>query len=256
MRNFLQFIIKRPLIILFAVAVIVFGGIYSGLHMPVDLFPNLDVPVVNIITHCPAAASEDIELLISKPIEDQMRTIPRARRVASTSVQGISQVTVEFTQGTTVADARQLVEAKLARLRNILPAGVNPRLENIGSTLQEVVGYVVYGGSDLVTLRNIVQYDLTSRLMDVEGVSSVEVLGGDKRAFNVTVKPEILSRLHLTVNDITAILRKNNATTVAGYLDRSSREYLIRGDGRLKPSMTSVLCQLFIMVKTRYCLAL
>ncbi|MBL7187085.1 MAG: efflux RND transporter permease subunit [Phycisphaerae bacterium] len=234
MRNFLQFIIKRPLIILFAVAVIVFGGIYSALHMPVDLFPNLEVPVVNIITHLPAVASEDIELLISRPIEDQMRTIPQARRVASTSVQGISQVTVEFTWGTTVRDARQVVQAELARLRNILPSGVNPRLENIGTTLQEVVGYVLYGGSDLVTLRNIIQHDLASRLMDVEGVSLVQVLGGDRRAFNVSIKPETLARLHQTVNDVVATIRKNNISVTAGYLDRSSREYLIRGDGRLK----------------------
>ena len=234
MRNLIQFLIKKPFVLLFMVAIVVFGGIYSGLHMPVDLFPNLEVPVVNIITHLPAAASEDIELLISRPIEDQMRTIPQAKRVASTSVQGISQITVEFSWGTTVSDARQLVQAKLAKLRNTLPDGVNPRLENIGTTLQEVVGYIVYGGSDLVTLRNIVEHDLSSRLMDVEGISSVDVLGGDKRAFNIKIKPDTLSNLHLTVNDITAILRKNNATVTAGYLDRSSREYLIRGDGRLK----------------------
>lgn len=234
MGNFLQFIIKRPLIILFAAAVIVFGGIYSALHMPVDLFPNLEVPVVNIITHLPAAASEDIELLISRPVEDQMRAIPQVRRVTSTSVQGMSQVTVEFTWGTTVRDARQLVEAELARVRNALPSGVEPRLENIGTTLQEVVGYVIYSGGNLINLRNVVQHDLASRLMDIEGVSSVEVLGGDRRAFDVNIKPETLTQLHLTVNDVIDTLRDNNIIAVTGYLDRSSREYLIRGDGRLK----------------------
>jgi CzcA family heavy metal efflux pump len=234
MRNFLRFIIKRPLIILFAVAVIVFGGIYSALHMPVDLFPNLDVPVVNIITHLLAAAPQDIELLISRPIEDQMQTIPAVRRVSSTSVQGISQVTVEFTWGTTITDARQVVQAELARLGNTLPAGVTPRLESIGTTLQEAVGYVIYGEGDPVDLHNIVQHDVASRLMEVEGISSVEVLGGDRRAFNVSIKPETLVRLHLTINDVAAVLKKNNVIAVTGYLDRSSKEYLIRGDGLLK----------------------
>jgi CzcA family heavy metal efflux pump len=234
MKTILNIIVKNPAAVILVMALVALAGIHSTLHMPVDLFPDLEIPVVNIVTHYIGAAPQDMELLISRPIEDEMRSIPAAKRVSSASAQGISQVTVQFDWGTSVGDARQAVQAKLGRLRGILPWGANIRLENIGTTLQEVVGYVVYGGSDQITLRNIVRHDLAGRLMGVEGVSSVDVLGGDRRAFNVKVKPEVLKSIGLSINDIVAALKKYNAAAVAGYLDRSSREYVIRSDARLR----------------------
>ena len=234
MKRFLHVVIDNPLAMAFVIVIIVFTGLYAATLMPVDLFPGLNIPVVNIITHYPGSSPEDMEILVTRPIEDEMRGIQGVKRVASTSVQGISQVTVEFTWGTGVRDARQSVQARLSRVRGLLPGGVAPRIENIGTTLQEVVGYVVYGGKDLIALRNTVRYDLSSRLMAIDGVSSVEVLGGDRHAFIVRIKPERLISLHLTVNDIVNTLKQNNMIAVAGYLDRSSREYLIHGDARLR----------------------
>ena len=233
MRRFLRLVTHYPIATGLAVVVMVLGGIYAVPHMPVDLFPHLEIPLVNIITHYPGAAPEDVELLVSRPVEDEMRSIVGVKRVASTSVQGISQVAVEFSWGTTVRDARGLVQAKLARVRNILPSGIDPRLEDIGTTLQEVCGYVIYGGGDPIELRTTVRHDMAGRLMDVEGVSSVEVLGGDRRAFYVTFQPDALARLRLPITEAIAILKKNNLSAVAGYLDRSGREYLVRGDARL-----------------------
>ena len=233
MRSFLQFIVKYPLAIVLVVALMALTGIYAAMHMSVDLFPNLEVPVVKVVTHYPAAAPEDLELLITRPIEDEMRTISGVKRVASVSAQGISQVTVEFTWGMSVNAARQAVEAKLGRVGGALPGGVLPRLESIGTTLQEVAGYVIYGPADQIALRNAVAHDVVSRLMSVDGVSSVDVLGGDRRAFIVRVRTEALARLRLTVGNIVEALRQSNLTSVSGYLDRSGREYLIRGDGRL-----------------------
>ncbi len=234
MKRFLSFVIDNPLVMAFVVIVITLTGLYAAIHMPVDLFPNLDIPVVNIITHYTGASPEDMELLITRPVEDEVRGIQGVKRVASTSVQGISQVTVEFTWGTSIREVRQLIQARLARVRSILPAEVVPRIENIGTTLQDVVGYVVYGGQDLIALRNNVRYNLASRLMAIDGVSYVEVLGGDQRAFIVKIQPEKLISLHLTVDDIRNTIKQNNMTVVAGYLDRSSQEYLIRGDARLR----------------------
>ncbi len=234
MKRFLRFVIDNPLVMPFAVILITLTGLYAAIHMPVDLFPDLDIPVVNIITHYPGASPEDMELLITRPLEDEVRGIQGVKRVASTSVQGISQVTVEFTWGTSVRDARQLIQARLARVKSILPPGTLPRIENIGTTLQNVVSYVVYGGQDLIALRNNVRYNLANRLMAIDGVSYVDVLGGDQRAFIVKIRPEKLIPLHLTVDDIVKTIRQNNMTAVAGYLDRSSQEYLIRGDARLR----------------------
>ncbi len=232
MKALLRLILDHPLatVLFFVVAGML--GLYAAVGMPVNIFPKLSVPVVNIITHDPGAAPQDIELLISRPIEGQMRGINGVQRVNSTSFVGISVVTVQFDWDTSVQQARQLVTARLARVRGVLPQGVIPRIESIGTTLQEVLGYVVYG-SDPVALRRTVEYSLAGRLMDVRGVSRIEVLGGQKRAFIVHLRPEALTALHMTTDDVVRLLRRNNHAEVAGDLDRSSSEYLIRGDARL-----------------------
>ncbi len=234
MRRLLRLILNNPIATVIIVVFMAFAGVYSAKHMSIDLFPNLDIPVVNIITHYPAASPEDIEKLITRPIEDEIRNIPGVKRVSSISLEGISKITAEFRWGTTIRDARQLVQSKLAQIGNLLPAGLTPHLESIGTTLQEVCGYIIYGGSDMITLRNIVQYDLTGYLMSVDGVSYVEVLGGYKRAFYVKIKIEKLIFLHLTINDIVSVLKHNNVSTVAGYLDQGGKEYIIRGDALTK----------------------
>jgi len=234
MRKFLQLTIANPIAVILLVMIAAWGGAFALLHLPVGLFPGLDVPVVNVISHDPGAAAEDMELLITRPIEDRIRTVPGVRRVSSTSIEGVSQVTAEFDWGTRLTDARQLVQAELSSVQGDLPTGVKPRLESIGTTLQEVAGYVVYGGGSPIDLRATVQMDLASRLMSVEGVSRVEVLGGDEPAFIVQLRPDALSRGHLTISDVTAALARYNQVVAADFMDRGSQEYLIRGDSRLQ----------------------
>jgi CzcA family heavy metal efflux pump len=234
MRKCIQLIIANPIAVILLVTIAAWGGAFALLHLPVGLFPGLDVPVVNVISHYPGASAEDMELLITRPVEDRIRTIPGVRRVSSTSIEGVSQVTAEFDWGTRLTDARQLVQAELSSVQGDLPAGVKPRLENIGTTLQETAGYVVYGGGSPIDLRTTVRMDLASRLMSVEGVSRVEFLGGDEPAFIVQLQPDALTREHLTIGDITAALAKHNLVVTADFMDRGSREYLIRGDSRLQ----------------------
>jgi CzcA family heavy metal efflux pump len=234
MRRFLQLIIANPIAVVLLVMIAALGGVFALINLPVGLFPGLDVPVVNVISHYPGASSEDMELLITRPIEDRVRTVPGVRRISSTSIEGVSQITAEFEWGTRLMDARQLVQAELSAVQGELPAQVNPRLENIGTTLQEVAGYVVYGGGSQIDLRTTVQMDLASRLMSVEGVSHVEVLGGDQPAFIVQLQPAALSRERLTISDVTTALARYNQVVAADFIDRGSREYLIRGDSRLQ----------------------
>jgi CzcA family heavy metal efflux pump len=234
MRSLLRLTITNPIAVLLLVMIAAWGGAFALLRLPVGLFPGLDVPVVNIISHYPGAAAPDIELLITIPVEDQLRAIPGVKRVSSTSIEGVSQVSAEFEWGTRLADARQLVQAALSSVQSDLPWGVQPRLENIGTTLQEVVGYVVYGADDPVDLRRTIDISLGGRLKGVEGVSRVEVLGGDDPAFFVQPRPDALSNEHLTISDVTAALAEHNQVAAAGFIDRGSREYLIRGDSRLR----------------------
>jgi CzcA family heavy metal efflux pump len=234
MRKLLQLTIANPIAAILPLTIAAWGGAFALLHLPVGLFPGLDAPVVNVISHYPGAAAEDMELLITRAIEDRIRSIPGVRRVSSTSIEGVSQVTVEFDWGTPLADARRLVQAEMSSVQGDLPVGVKPRLENIGTTLQEVAGYVVYGGGSPIDLRTVVRWNLASRLMGVDGVSRVEVLGGDEPALTVYLQPEALTRAHLTIGNVTAALAQHNQVAAAGFMDRGSREYLIRGDSRLQ----------------------
>ena len=232
--DLLDHLIRNPRLVVLAAVGIVFTGIYSLLHLPVDLFPGLNLPVVNIITHYPGASPEDVELLLTRPLENELRGLPGLKRLASVSIQGVSRITVEFAPGLTVEQARGMVQARLARAAEFLPPGVTPRLENLGTTLQEVAGYVVYGPRDLVTLRRLVRLDITGRLMRVPGVSGVEVLGGDEPAFILRVDPHRLTRLGLGLLDLARLLREYQSGTVAGFLTRGGREYVIRGESRFR----------------------
>jgi CzcA family heavy metal efflux pump len=233
-RRLLELIVGNPIAVVLLVAVAAWAGVFALYHLPVGLFPGLDVPIVNVITHYPGASSEDMESLVTRPIENRIRTIPAVRRVSSTSIEGISQITAEFEWGTPLTDARQFVQAQVAAVQGELPASVTPRLENIGTTLQEVAGYVVYGGADPINLRTVVQMDLANRLMGVDGVARVEVLGGDEPAFIVELRAEAMARQRLTVGAVTAALARYNEAVAADFIERGSREYFIRGDSRLQ----------------------
>jgi len=233
MKRFLQFVIRNPVAVILALAMMGVAGVFAMLHLPTGLFPGLDIPVVNVICHQPGAAAEDMELMVSRPIEDRLRTIPGIRRVSSTSLEGICQITAEFDWGIRLGDARQFVQGEISAVQGQLPAGVEPRLENIGTTLQEVAGYVVTGG-DPVALRAIVQTDFSSRLMNAEGVSRVEILGGDDPAYIVRLRSEALARLHLSPGDVVAALKSHNLSMATDFIERGGREYLIRGDSLLQ----------------------
>ncbi len=234
MRRFLAWAIDHPRLVTLAILLVAALGLDALFKMPVDLFPEMNVPLVNIVTQFPGAAPDDAELLVTRPVEDAMRGIQGVERVASQSLVGLSIVTVQFTWGTPLAEARQLVTAPLARVRGQLPMGVEPRVSYLGMTLLQVQGYVLHGAGDPVSLKNDAQYKLASRLMGVAGVGSVEVMGGEDPAYVIEARPEVLSALHLSVGRLSAMLQENNFSRLEGFLDRSSKEYLIRGDSRLR----------------------
>jgi len=226
--------IRRPLLLGLGLMLVLLAGLQGWQHMPVDLLPELDVPVVNIITHLPGTSPQDVDLLISRPIETAMRSINGVHRVASTSAQGISQISVQFDWGMPVNDARQLVQARLGQVFAILPQGVVPRLEQIGTTLQEVAGYTITSPSDPVALLNTVRYRLLPRLKQLPGVSRIDLLGGEQRTFMVRIKPQSLMRLHLRLSDIVAALKNTNQVDVAGFAHDGGREWVVRSDSRIR----------------------
>ncbi len=233
MRRLLAHLLAHPLESALAAAAVCGLGLYGALHMSVDLFPSLDVPVVNVITHAPGTAPEDLDLLVTRPVEDALRGAVGVRRVASTTLQGISIVTVQFSWTVDVGTAAQTVSSRLAQVAGTLPAGATPRLEQIGTTLQEVGGWAVYGAGDPAELATAVSRDLAARLMSVEGVSQIEVMGGEQPAMLVRARPERLAAAGLTLEGVAAAIRSANGIDTAGFLTRSDEDVVVRADSRV-----------------------
>ena len=210
---------RRTGFIVLIFVILLAGGIYIVRELPVDIFPNLNYPLFNVITHYPAGSPSDIETLITKPIEQELFKLPHVRRVSSVSTQGFSQVTVEFDWGTSVKSANQLVLEAIASVQNHLPAGVKPAVENLGSALQEIVGYGVFPESkrlSLSELKYLVKKKIANRLRGIKGVYRVEVIGGEDLSFTVIPRIDAMMKYGITPSQLADIIRKNNYQVVIG----------------------------------------
>ncbi len=227
-----EIILRKPIAVIIGALLLALAGIAGLRHLPVDLFPDLNYPLINIITHYPAGTAEDMEQLITTPIENSMRGLNNLQRVSSISAPGFSQVTVEFTWGVNVLQARQLVYGRLAQARANLPAGAESELENIGTSLAMLSTYTLSGG-DPVQTRRWAQYQLVQRLTSLPGVARVEVMGGGLYAWRVDLDPLKIKQTGLSGNDIADAIRRANILDTGGYLEQHGRDLLIRTDGRL-----------------------
>src|ERR687886_1149958 len=142
----LERLLRYPFAVATGVLVILVAGLASFRELPVDLFPDLNYPLINIITHYPAGTAEDIEQLVTRPIENAMLGLGNLQRVNSVSAPGFSQVTVEFAWGVDVLQAGQLVDARLAQTAAALPAGARPEVANGGASLPALPASRVTGG--------------------------------------------------------------------------------------------------------------
>jgi len=233
----LERLFRRPG--LFAMGALIVGlwGIASVRQLPVDLFPDLNYPLINVITHYPAGTAEDVELLITRPIENAMLGLTNLQRVRSVSAAGYSQVTVEFQWGVDVTQARQIVASRLAQARSSLPAGARPEIENIGTSLAMVATYGL-SGADTVALRGWAQYDLAPKLESLPGVARVEVMGGGRRAFRVDLSQQKLTAHHIALDAVIKAITDQHVLDTGGYVEQHGRDLLIRTDGRICDAKT------------------
>ena len=230
-----QKFIQQPVYAILIMLLLFLGGMLAYQRMPLDLFPGLNYPLVNIITQYPGVSPEDMEILITRPIENEMQNIRGVRRTSSISTMGISQVTVEFTRGYDIIAARQFASAAISRVASRLPAGVHPEIDNLGSRLQQIVGYTFCNpGQPLTRLRQIIQYRLVPSLHSIPGISRIDVLGGRRAAY--VVEPDInkMNQLHISLTQLEELLRENNLNISGRYLQKYSMDIPIRGIGQIQ----------------------
>lgn len=227
--------LRNRLFVLLITALVSLIGFFAYQRMPKDIYPDLNAPLVNIITSCPGMAAEDIERMITFPLESLMNGTPHVIRVRSESTTGESVVTVEFDWGVDIYLARQIVAGKLEILAEQLPAGATrPIMGPVSSRMGEIFEFAVTGeGVDPMELRTVADWTIRYRLLGIEGVSFVENLGGSARQYQVLVKPEMLHHYGLTVGEVKEAIEKSNRNFSGGIITGKNQEFLIKGEGRI-----------------------
>jgi len=226
-------IVRRWLVVLGAIAVTVLG-IYNLTQMPLDVFPDFAPPQVEIQTEAPGLAPEEVEALITLPIESAINGTPGVTTVRSSSAVGISVVKVIFGWRTDVYQARQLVTERLQQAQSKLPQGIEPpQISPIASPIGTVFQYALTAETTpLMEVRRIVDRDITNRILAVPGVSQVIAYGGDIRQYQVLVDSARLQAFDVTLAEVTEAAAANT-NAAGGFLVTPDQELLIRGIGRI-----------------------
>ncbi len=225
---------RRFLVVMAALAVLAYG-IWTALRMPVDVFPDLTAPTVTVVTEAHGLAPQEVELLVTFPLETAVNGATGVRRVRSSSGTGISLLWVEFDWGIDIYRARQIVTEKLQSARNQLAADLgNPTLAPISS----IMGEILFVGLASEThgpmqLRDVGQWEVRRRLMSLPGVAHVIVMGGELRQFQVLVEPDKLLHYDLTLADVVGAISRSSENSTGGFLVRGAQESVIRGIGRV-----------------------
>lgn len=205
-------------------------------EMPLDVFPPFAPPQVEIETESTGLAPEEVESLVTLPIESAINGTPGVTDVRSTSAPGISVVKVIFQWGTDIYQARQLVTERLQQAQSKLPEGVEiPRISPISSPIGTILKFAFTADTtSMMELRRLVDWQVTNRLLAVPGVSQVTVYGGDVRQYQVLIDPAKLKAFNVSLQQVTEAVRNANVNAPGGYLIGPDRERLIRGIGRIE----------------------
>jgi len=228
-------IIQRWIVVLGAIVVTIWGT-YNLTQMPLDVFPDFAPPQVEIQTEAPGLAPEEVETLITLPIESAVNGTPGVETVRSSSAVSISVVKVIFKWGTDVYQARQLVTERLQQVQQKLPEGVeNPQISPISSPIGTVLQYAFTAETTpLMEVRRLVDQDVTNRLLAVPGISQVIAYGGDIRQYQILVDPAKLKAFNVTLDEVTAAAKGANVNAAGGFLVNPDQELIIRGLGRIE----------------------
>ncbi|BAZ01580.1 heavy metal efflux pump, CzcA family protein [Tolypothrix tenuis PCC 7101] len=228
-------IARRWLVVLSAIILMIWI-FRTIIQMPLDVFPSFAPPQVEIQTEAPGLAPEELESLVTLPIESAINGTPGVTTVRSSSAAGISVVTVVFNWGSDIYQARQLVTERLQQAQSKLPAGVEtPQISPTSSPIGTVLQYAFTSKTTaLMEVRRIVDWQVTNRLLAVPGVSQVVAYGGDVRQYQVLVDPEKLKAFNVTLADVEEATAAANINAPGGYLITPDREKLIRGIGRIE----------------------
>jgi CzcA family heavy metal efflux pump len=236
MKRLIQWSIDHHWIVLGLSILLAAAGIWTARSMPVDVFPDLTAPTVTILTEGHGMAPEEMETLVTFPIEAAINGASDVRRVRSATAVGIAVVWVEFDWGTDIFQARQIVAEKLTLVSGSLPPQVErPILAPISSIMGEILFFAIFSErDDPLTLRTVADTVVRRRLLAIAGVSQVTPIGGAERQFQVIAHPDQLRASNITVNELLDAVRGASQNTSAGIYMEGPQEYVLQTIGRVR----------------------
>lgn len=235
LNKIIKFSLTNRLIVLSLAFLLMIGGTYTAIKLPVDVLPDLNRPRVTIFLEAEGMAPEEVEALITLPVETALNGATGVEAVRSNSTTGLGMVFVEFDYGTNIMTARQIVTEKVQSMQSQLPEGIAPVLGPISSVMGQIM--LVGLSSDTTSqkeLRTISDYTIRQRLLSIKGVSQVIPIGGEVLQYQALVSMPKLNAAGLIINEVEEALKNSNLNTTGNFFNRNGTEVLIRNLGRLK----------------------
>lgn len=235
LNNLIAWSLRNRVFVLAVAAIMLVAGAWTASRMPVDVFPDLTAPTVTVLTEAHGMAPEEVEALVSFPIETAVNGATGVRRVRSSTAQGISVIWVEFEWGTDIFRDRQIVSEKLQSVASALPNGVSaPVLAPVSSVMGEIMMIGLTGTQPPLELRTVADWTLRRRLLALPGVAQVIPIGGEVKQYQVLADPARMLATGITLDEVLRAAAGSNANASGGvYMDRG-QEYVIRGIGRIQ----------------------
>ncbi len=241
LNKIIQFSIRNKLLVGLFIAGLIIWGSYSVLQLPIDAVPDITNNQVLVITTAPSQAAQDIERLVTFPVEQTMASIPGIAEIRSFSRFGLSLVTIVFEDHIDVYWARQQVSERLTEAKKLIPEGVGtPELAPVTTGLGEIYQYVVYAkpgfeekysSSDLRTFQDWI---VRRQLLGTKGVADVSSFGGHLKQYEIALDPDKLRSLNISIQDVFIALEKNNQNTGGAYIDKKPNAFFIRSEGLIQ----------------------
>ena len=233
LNRIIKFSLNNKLLVLLAVVLVTVGGIYSAKKIEVDVFPDLTMPTVVILTDASNMAPEEVERLVTFPIETAVNGATNVRRVRSSSSQGFSFVWVEFDWGMDIYRARQVISEKMSLLSDQLPAGITPMLAPQSSVMGEIMFIGMQADStSMMELRTLAEWIVKPAILATGGVSNVTIIGGDYKQYQVLADPVRMDMHGVTMGELESAAEAMSVNIGAGVVRDFGNEYNLRGMGR------------------------
>jgi HAE1 family hydrophobic/amphiphilic exporter-1 len=232
MKNLPAFSVRRPITVYMFTSVLVLLGAISFMRLPVDLMPEIQNPTITVRTSYPGVAPEEVENLVTRPLEASLSSAPGIYRISSTSSEGTSAIRVNFDWDVNIDEAANEIRTRVDRMRGALPDDAEPpTIFKFDTTQFPIMFLAVSAAMDPRELRTLLEKDIQPRLERLPGVAAVDIRGGLRRQIHVKPSIEKLRSYNLSVNQITSILRLENQNRPAGPMDEGKYEVLVRSQG-------------------------